>query len=63
VIRLLLVVYTDAIDYIVSANRYIIFEDFGPFISIWATLPSFFLIFAWPLVIGIVSLFYSGEYS
>jgi pheromone a factor receptor len=62
-IRLLLVVYTDATEYIVSANRYNIFEDFGPYISVWITLPTFFLFSAWPVAIGAVSLFYCGEYS
>jgi pheromone a factor receptor len=62
-ICLLLVVYTDAIEYVVSPNCYNIFEDFGPFVSSWATLPAFFLVFAWPVAIGAVSLFYSSEYS
>ena len=62
-IRLLLVVYTHAIEYIVSPNRYNIFEDVGPFLSSQITLPAFFLCFAWPVAIGAVSLFYCGEYS
>ncbi|KAF8491698.1 pheromone receptor [Russula emetica] len=44
--------------YIVSANRYNIFEDFGPNISVWITLPTFFLFSAWPVAIGAVSLFH-----
>ena len=43
-IRLLLVIYTDAIAYVVSAKRYIIFEDVGPFFTMWRTLPTFFLV-------------------
>jgi pheromone a factor receptor len=62
-IRLLLAVYTDAIEYIVSPNRYDIYEDFGPYLSCWVTLPAFFLFWAWPVAIGVVSLFYCGEYS
>jgi pheromone a factor receptor len=62
-ICLLLLFNTDAIEYIVSENRYDIWEDFGPYVSTWITLPAFFLIFAWPVVIGAVSLFYCGEYS
>ena len=62
-IRLRLVVYSDEIDYIVSANRYNIFEDIGPFSSTWVILPAFFLVLAWPVVIGAVSFFYCGEYS
>ena len=62
-ICLLPVVYTDAIDYTVTPNRYNIFEDIGPFISFSATLPYIFLVSAWPVAIGAVSLFYCGEYS
>ena len=62
-IRLLLVVYADEIEYVVAANRYIIFEDIGPFPSMWDTLPTFFLVLVWPVAIGAVSLFYSGKYS
>jgi len=62
-IRLLLIVYTDVIEYIVSPNRYDIFEDYGPYASCWITLPAFFLFFLWPVAIGVVSLFYGGEYS
>ncbi len=50
------------LEYVVVANRYILFEDFGPFISFWDTLPTFFLVFMWPVAIGIVSFFYCGEY-
>ncbi|KAI0274469.1 pheromone A receptor-domain-containing protein [Russula aff. rugulosa BPL654] len=46
------------LHYIVSANRYNIFEDIGPFPSTWVTLPAFFLVIAWPVVIGAVSFFY-----
>lgn len=62
-IRLLLVAYTDAIEYIVSMNRYDIYEDFGPNVSFWVTLPAFFLVLAWPVAIGTVSLFYCGGCS
>jgi pheromone a factor receptor len=62
-IRLLLVVYADEIEYVVAENRYNIFEDIGPFPSIWDTLPTFFLVLVWPVAIGAVSLFYCGEYS
>jgi pheromone a factor receptor len=62
-ICLLLVVYTDAIEYIVSENRYDIYEDFGPFFTIWITPLAFVLFFAWPVAIGTISFFYCGEYS
>ena len=48
-------------EYVISIRRYTIFEDFGPAFSNAAMLPTFFLFHAWPLVIGIVSLFYCGE--
>jgi pheromone a factor receptor len=49
-------------EYIVSGNRYDIFEDFGPFYSVVTTPPTFVLFCAWPLAIGLVSLYYCGEY-
>ena len=42
-------------------HRYTIYEDFGPAISNALMLPTIFLVHAWPLVIGIISLFYSSE--
>jgi hypothetical protein len=51
------------LEYVVSGNRYNIFEDFGPFFAIWNTPLAYVLFFAWPVAIGTVSLFYGGEYS
>jgi pheromone a factor receptor len=45
-------------QYVVSPNRYNIFEDFGPIFAIVLTPPSFILFYAWPVAIGTVSLFY-----
>jgi len=45
--------------YMVSGHRYDLYEDFGPFPSIVNMPPSFFLVYAWPLVIGCVSFVYS----
>jgi pheromone a factor receptor len=59
----LLVVYTDAIEYIVSKNRYDIYEDFGPVFSLWNTPLTFVFFRAWPVAIGTISFFYCGEYS
>jgi hypothetical protein len=50
-------------EYIVSPNRYNIFEDFGPGFSFVVVLPAYFLFLTWPVIIGTVSLFYCGEYS
>jgi hypothetical protein len=49
-------------DYVVSENRYNIFEDFGPYFSTVLRPPTFVLFYAWPVAIGTVSLFYCGEY-
>jgi hypothetical protein len=59
-IRRLPVVYRDP-EYVVSANRYNIFEDFGPDFSMVLTPLTFILFSAWPVAIGTVSLFYCGE--
>ncbi|KAF8468722.1 pheromone receptor [Russula ochroleuca] len=45
-------------QYVVSTNRYNIFEDFGPVFAIELTPLSFILFYAWPVAIGTVSLFY-----
>ena len=50
-------------EYIVSSNRYNIYEDFGPLFAIEVTPPTFILFYAWPVAIGTVSLFYCGDYS
>lgn len=56
------VVYKDTnSDYIVSSNRYDIFEDFGPYFATALTPPTFILFYAWPVAIGTVSFFYCGE--
>ena len=49
-------------EYIVSTNRYDIFEDFGPYFATALTPLTFVLFYGWPVVIGLVSLYYSGEY-
>jgi len=49
-----------AIQYVVEGRRYDMFEDFGPFYHIVLRPPSIPLFYAWPIVIGCVSLFYSA---
>ena len=49
------------VEYVVSGNRYNIFEDLGPLPSIWVTPLAFVLFFAWPVAIGTISFFYCGE--
>jgi len=48
-------------EYAVSANRYNIFEDFGPGFSMVITPLTFVLFSAWPVAIGTVSFYYCGE--
>ncbi|KAI0271185.1 pheromone A receptor-domain-containing protein [Russula aff. rugulosa BPL654] len=47
-----------AVEYVVSGNRYDIFEDYGPSFAMWRTQLSIVLFSAWPVAIGTVSLFY-----
>ncbi|KAH9954953.1 GPCR fungal pheromone mating factor [Russula dissimulans] len=49
------------VAYVVSGRRYIIFEDFGPYIFIVNTPPAYYLFHAWPVAIGCVSFVYSCE--
>jgi pheromone a factor receptor len=49
-------------EYIVSPNRYDIFEDIGPTYTVVLTPPTFVLFYGWPVTIGLVSLYYCGEY-
>ncbi|KAF8491683.1 pheromone A receptor-domain-containing protein, partial [Russula emetica] len=45
-------------QYVVSGNRYDIFEDYGPSFSMWRTPLAFVFFSAWPVAIGSISLFY-----
>ena len=49
-------------EYVVSPNRYDIFEDVGPSNTVVLTPPTFVLYYGWPMTIGLVSLYYCGEY-
>jgi hypothetical protein len=48
-------------EYVVSPNRYDIFEDFGPCFAAVNSLPTFPLFYVWPVAIGCVSFFYCSE--
>ena len=50
------------IEYVVSGHRFNLLEDFGPFPATVAMYPSIPMVFLWPLLIGIVSLYYCSEY-
>ncbi|KAK0219089.1 putative pheromone receptor [Armillaria fumosa] len=45
---------------IVHAHRFDILEDIGCYPVTYNTLPSYFLFYMWPILIGIVSFIYSG---
>lgn len=45
-------------QYVVSPNRYNIYEDLGPMFATKLTPPTFFLLYSWPVAIGLVSAFY-----
>ena len=49
-------------EYVVSSNRYNIFEDYGPSFSNGSSPLTFFLFSSWPVAIGTVSFSYCGEY-
>ncbi|KAL4061746.1 pheromone A receptor-domain-containing protein [Scleroderma citrinum] len=48
-----------ALHYVVQGHRFDILEDLGCYPSIYNTLPAYFLVFMWPVVIGCVSFVYS----
>lgn len=48
-------------DYIVQPHRFDILEDIGCYASIYNTIPAYFLVFMWPVVLGVISFVYSGK--
>jgi Pheromone A receptor len=61
---LFIIIYLNGCDaeYVVSGARYVLFEDYGPAPATLVTPATFLLFSAWPVVIGAVSLVYSGKY-
>ena len=49
------------VDYVVSGHRFNILEDYGPSPDIVLMWPSILTIYLWPIIIGIVSLYYCRE--
>ena len=47
-------------DYIVQPHRYDILEDIGCQSATYNTLPAYFLVFMWPILLGLISFIYSG---
>ena len=50
------------IEYIVQPYRFDLVEDIGPMLVVVLQYPSIPLFYLWPIVIGMVSLFYCGAY-
>lgn len=48
-------------DYVVQGHRFDILEDVGCYPTIYNTLPAYFLVFMWPVVLGCISFVYSGQ--
>ncbi|KAI0830078.1 STE3-domain-containing protein [Trametes gibbosa] len=47
-----------ALSYIVQGHRFNIFENLGCYPAIYNTLPTYFLVYMWPILIGVVSSVY-----
>jgi hypothetical protein len=52
----------DPAEYVVSGHRFNIFEDIGCFPATYNTTLAYPLVYAWPLVIGLISAVYCGKY-
>ncbi|KAJ3811579.1 pheromone receptor [Lentinula aff. lateritia] len=48
------------LDIIVQGHRFDIFEQYGCSPTTYNTIPAYFLFYMWPILIGLVSLVYSG---
>ncbi|OBZ74569.1 Pheromone B alpha 3 receptor [Grifola frondosa] len=57
-ICLLFPILVIALSYIVQGHRFNIFEDIGCFPAIYNTLLAYFLVYWWPLVLGLISAVY-----
>ncbi|KAF9526205.1 STE3-like pheromone receptor [Crepidotus variabilis] len=49
-----------ALHYIVQGHRYNILEDIGCFPVVYNILPAYFLVFMWPIILGLISFVYSA---
>ena len=49
-----------SVAYIVQGHRFDIFEQIGCYPNIVNTLPAYFLVMMWPLIIGVISAVYCG---
>lgn len=49
-----------ALHYVVQPHRYDILEDIGCYAAIYNTIPAYFLVFMWPVLLGLISFVYSA---
>lgn len=49
------------IAYIVQGHRFNIFEVIGCYPAIYNTVPTYFLVYMWPVVVGLISAVYCGK--
>ena len=49
------------LDYIVQPHRYDILEDIGCHPATYNTLPAYFLVFMWPILLSLISFIYFGN--
>ena len=55
-----LLITLSPLDFIVQLHRYDILEDIGCQPATYNTLPAYFLVFMWPILLGLISFIYSG---
>ena len=55
-----LLITLSPLDFIVQPHRYDILEDIGCQPATYNTLPAYFLVFMWPILLGLISFIYSG---
>ncbi|KIK89782.1 hypothetical protein PAXRUDRAFT_831769 [Paxillus rubicundulus Ve08.2h10] len=49
-----------ALQYVVQGHRFNIFEQIGCYPATMNTLPAYFLVFMWPLLVGLISMVYAA---
>ncbi|KAF4611746.1 hypothetical protein D9613_004064 [Agrocybe pediades] len=49
-----------ALHYVVQPHRYDILEDIGCYAATYNTLPAYFLVLMWPVLLGLISFVYSA---
>lgn len=49
-------------EFFVQGHRFNIYEDIGCYPTIVNSLPAYFLYNMWPIILGLVSAVYCGEY-